>query len=304
MASLQSRSAPGFMSPRYHIYTLYLFTCNNILDVIFPGLLFASLSASTASRFSMGPDQPLAVILVSIPKMLLWSWTNLLVFNLSNQRSQVSTKEDMVNKPWRPLPSGRLTSTAATRVFYCMRPTVLLVSLWVGGLVPCISIMCLSYWYDDQGAASNPLVKNLINGMGIGCYFAGPFEVITGRSILSGKGDAAIWVLMVMGAITTTSHVQDLRDKEGDRAAGRETLSNMVGDTNARLLAVLGVIGWTCIAASYWGVGWMKGGFSGILGALMAGNMLRDRTRKGDTLTWKFFPLWMFALFLMPVWAN
>lgn len=294
----------GLMSPRYHIHTLYLFTCNNVIDVILPGLLFASLSASVASRFSMGADQPLALILASIPKMLLWSWTNLLVFNLSNQRSEASIKEDMVNKPWRPLPSGRLTSADATRLFNCVRPTVLVVSFWVGGLVPCILIMCLSYCYDDRGAASNPLIKNMINGMGIGCYFAGPFEVITGRSILSGKGDAAIWVLMIMGAIATTSHAQDLRDQEGDRAAGRETLPNMVGDMNARLLAVVGIIGWTCIAASYWGVGWTKGGISGIAGAIMAGNMLRDRTRKGDILTWKFFPLWMFGLFLMPVWAE
>lgn len=37
-----------------------------------------------------------------------------------------------------------------------------------------------------------------------------------GCSLLSGKGDAAIWVLMIMGAIATTSHAQDLRDQEGE----------------------------------------------------------------------------------------
>lgn len=294
----------GLKSPVYHIYTLYLFTCNNISDIIIPSLLFASLSASVASKFSLGPDQDLTSILVSVPKMLLWSWSNLLIFNLSNQRSAASIKEDLVNKPWRPLPSGRLAPGDASRLFHCWRPTVLLISLRLGGLAPSVSIILLSYVYDERGAALNPITKNLINGLGIGSYFAGPFEVVTRRSILSGNGGAALWLLLIMAAIVTTSHAQDLRDQEGDMAAGRETLPNMVGDMNARLLAMAGIIGWTCVAASYWGLGWIKGGTLGIAGILMAGNMLLNKTREGDMLTWRLFPLWMLSLFLMPVWAS
>ncbi|VUC23529.1 unnamed protein product [Clonostachys rosea] len=233
--------------------------------------------------------------------MLLWSWANLLFFNLSNQHQEASIAEDAVNKPWRPLPSGRLSPAQAKRLFHYMYSTVIFISLTIGGTLPSLAIICLSYWYDNRGGASSPWVKNVINGLGIGFFFTGPLEVITGHSIFSGKGDGAIWVAIIMATIASTSHAQDLRDVEGDKAAGRETLPIAIGDTNARILAAIGILFWTWLACWYWRAGWTQGATAGLTGVAMSTNMFRDRTREGDIITWKFFPWWMLGIFLIPV---
>lgn len=48
-----------------------------------------------------------------LPHMLIRIWLHLLVENISNQRLPGSVMEDSINKPWRPIPSGRLTSKEA-----------------------------------------------------------------------------------------------------------------------------------------------------------------------------------------------
>lgn len=241
-------------------------------------------------------------IVRSIPKMLLWSWCNLLFFNLSNQRGSIN--EDILNKPWRPLPSGRLTPSQATAIFHCMYPIVFIISLTIGGLFPSILIIALSYWYDDQDGGSDPLQKNIINGLGIGSFFAGPLEVITRRSILlNGGSRVATWVGILMATIATTSHIQDLRDVDGDKAVGRRTLPVAIGDSNARLVAAIGIFSWTWIACCFWNAGWVEASLAIGAGAVMEGSMLFFRSKVGDVRTWKIFPLWMLGLFLLPILA-
>ncbi|KAI0154529.1 UbiA prenyltransferase family-domain-containing protein [Xylariaceae sp. FL1272] len=285
----------------YHIYTIYLFSCNNISDIIIPGLLFGSLTGSVASRLSMGNDLTFHQIAKSLPTMLLWSWCHLLFFNLSNQRHSIA--EDTANKPWRPLPSHRLTSAQADILFYCMYATIFLVSLSIGGLVPSILIVILSWCYDDMDGASNALSKNIINGVGIGSLFTGPLEVATQHSVLHAWPRAATWVGILMATIATTSHVQDLRDVDGDRKAGRRTLPIAIGDLNARIFGAMGIFGWTWVAGWFWNASWLWIAVATAGGGVMAANMLLYKNRSADTFTWKLFPLWMLGLFIMPVMA-
>lgn len=294
----------GISALKFHAYTLYLFSCNNIKDIICMGFIFGALNASAASRISLGPPLLPLQIVENSPAMLLWSWSNLFLFNLHNQRHAQAIAEDAVNKPWRPLPAGRLSSQDATKIMYCMYLVTLGISLGIGGLFPCLveAVACL--WYNEWGGASDPYLKNLLNGIGFACFFAGPLEVATGRSVFSGDMQAAVWLLLLGGAITTTSHAQDFRDMDGDKASGRMTLPLVLGDLNARLIVAVGVVGWTSVACWFWGVGlvdWKIGCLSWISGTGMAGNFFRDRTRAGDRLSWKLFPLWLIGLLLLPV---
>ena len=290
----------------YHLHTIYLFSCNNIQDTIIPGLLFGSLNASVAPRLSMGPARSLTDILQSIPAMLLWGWSHLLFFNISNQRHECAITEDRLNKPWRPLATNRVSPGQASWALCLMCPVIMIIWLSLGGLAPGCIIVALTLLYNDCGGASNPWVKNLLNGPAIVSFHVGPLEVATGRSIFpaAGNGEATAWLLILAAAVATTSHAQDFRDVDGDKAAGRETLLISIGDLNARMLAAFGIAGWTLVACRFWGVGWAGGSLVVIAGVVVAGNMFWDKTRAGDALTWKIFPFWMLGLFLLPVWVD
>nr|WBQ21655.1 hypothetical protein [Biscogniauxia sp.] len=283
----------------YHIYTTYLFSCNNIKDIICLGFSFGALNASIAPVFSMGPPRSFPEILRSAPAMLLWSWANLFLFNLHNQRQPAAVAEDALNKPWRLLPAGRLTLRQATRAMRYMYPVTLAVSCAVGGLAPSLAEALSCLWYNEWGGAGNPFTKSLLNGFGFACFFAGPLEVATGRSVFSGKREAAVWLLMLAAAITTTSHLQDFRDTAGDKLVGRKTVPLVVGDIGARAVAAFGIVGWIYVACCFWEASWIVGAGLWLAGMLMAGNFFRDRSIKGDTLTWKMFSFWLVGLFML-----
>ena len=285
---------------RRAIHTAYLFSRDNLKDIICLGFVFGALNSAVSSRFSMGPDHSFGQILNSSPGMLLWSSSNLFIFNLHNQRHPAAVAEDLVNKPWRPLPSGRITPEQTTRIMYCMYPVILSVAFVSGGLGPCIFEAFLCLWYNEWGGASHPFLKNVLNGFGFACFLAGPLEVATKESVFSGGGKAAAWLLMLAVSITTTSHTQDFRDMEGDKATGRNTVPLVIGDMNARLSVALGVVLWNYTACWFWGGAWKAGALAWVTGLSMVGNLFWNRSREGDVFTWKLWPFWMFGLFILP----
>ncbi|KAI1288579.1 UbiA prenyltransferase family [Xylaria venustula] len=249
----------------------------------------------------MGPALPIPSILRIIFRPLLWSWSNLFLFNLHNQRHPQSIREDAVNKPWRPIPSGRITSVQTTRVMYCMYPVTSVIALGTGGLVPCLVETLLCIWYNELGGAANPFLKNALNGFGFACFLAGPFEVVTRRSIFTGDNKAAIWLLILAIAITSSSHLQDFRDTAGDKAMGRKTVPIVMGDLAARLQCSVALLVSTGVACCFWRVSCGQGVIAEISGLTIAANLLLHRNRSGDILSWRLFPLWMLGLILLPV---
>ncbi|OTA69088.1 hypothetical protein K449DRAFT_319411, partial [Hypoxylon sp. EC38] len=230
----------------YHIYTGWLFVRSDAPNITTLGVIFASLNASVAPIITMGPALSFPQILATVPSQILWSWSNLFLFALHNQR--YSAPEDALNKPWRPLASGRLTSQDATWIMYSMYPVVIIVALKYGGLAPCLLEMFITIWYNEYGGHKNTILKDLLNGFGFPCFLAGPLEIATGRSIFSGQGKAAKWISIIAGAVATSGLIQDFRDIEGDRAVGRKTIPLVIGNTNARLLATLYVVIFTCLS--------------------------------------------------------
>ncbi|RAH68431.1 UbiA family prenyltransferase [Aspergillus aculeatinus CBS 121060] len=290
----------------YHAYTAHLFVCDNIKDIICLGLLFGALNASVASEFGMGASLSFRQILVSLPQMFLWSWSNLFLFTLHNQRSASAISEDRINKPWRPLSAGRITPHQAKVLIYCMYPAIFAISGTMGGVAPCLleAISCL--WYNEWNGASSPLLKNLLNGIGFACFFAGPLEVATNSSVLSDDMKAFKWLLVLAGAITTTVHAQDFRDIDGDRATGRRTVPLLIGDGNARSALAVGIIAWTALSCWFWDVGSAERSWLSCIPACVAGTIVVwgfywNKSREGDRRSWKIYPLWLVGLFLMPL---
>lgn len=284
----------------YHVYTLYLFSCDNVKDIICMGLLFGMFNASIAPLFAMGPALGLGQIIQAMPWMLLWSWSNLFLFNLHNQRHSHAIAEDALNKPWRPLPAGRLTARQATKIMYCMYAVIITLGITVSALSPYLLEAVLCLWYNEWGSAADPVLKNILNGLSFACFFTGPFKVATRHSVFSGDGKAAIWLAILSGAITMCSYLQDFRDMDGDKATGRKTVPFVIGDMEARVLCVLGVSVLNSVACWFWGVGWRESAIAWIAGTLIALRILLDRSRQGDRFTWKLFPFWILGLLLFP----
>lgn len=286
-------------SLRYHLYTAYLIFSNNIWDTIIPGFFFGTINSFVAPRLSMGPALSLTQILVATPSMLLWSCSNVFVFCLHNQKRPENIAEDMINKPWRPIATGRLTPNQAVRLLYIVHPFCLFVAIYIGGLGPYIGFEIFCAWYNEFGGANNGLLRSICNGVGLGCLFAGPLEVATGRSMFSGKG--GVWIGILMATIATTSHIQDFRDMEGDKASNRRTIPLVTGETNARILAIVGIGCWTELTCRFWSAGWLPRSICFATGVLLGSNLLLDRTNAGDIRAWKLWPIWVWTLFAIPV---
>jgi 4-hydroxybenzoate polyprenyltransferase len=284
----------------HHLCTAYLFSVNDLEAAVLTGFVFGVFNAVTAPVLSMGSPVTISRIVICAPAMLLWSWCTLLLHNVQNQRHPSSIAEDSVNKPWRPLPSGRISASQARYLMYSLYPINLTISSLAGGLVPFLVIAFFSFWHNEMGGAHDGILKNLHSAVGLASFMAGPLEIATGRSVFSGDGTAVIWLSVLAGTILTTIHTQDFRDMAGDRAIGRRTIPLAVGDTNARVLVMLGVAFWTLGACLLWGTGWAEGLWPVGLGLLLVFNMFINRSCEGEKLTYRLWTLWILSLVSLP----
>ncbi|KAG0696315.1 hypothetical protein DFH29DRAFT_951749 [Suillus ampliporus] len=91
---MSSVTAATLHSALHHFETAWLFTRSDFKTIILPVMVFATVVSPH--------HNPLA-----LSYSLCWLWFHLFQFNVSNQ--SYSAHEDVVNKPWRPLPSGRIS---------------------------------------------------------------------------------------------------------------------------------------------------------------------------------------------------
>lgn len=287
----------------YHAYTLYLFTRDNLKDIVVLGYSFGVLGALCSPIFGFGASSGVLDILCRTPAMLIWSWTNLLLFNLHNQRHPEAIQEDSINKAWRPLPAKRLTTAEATGLMYAMYPIVILASVYSGGLGPCLVEMFSCIWYNEWQGAESPFLKNFLNAAGFACFLAGPLEILalgSGRSLLS-YPRAVQWLALIAFAIFATSHTQDFRDLDGDKLRNRRTVPLAIGDAPARWLVVIAVLLCSFLAPTFWQLGVAGFLLPASTGSVMVFNLLWRRTPKADVLTWKLWPIWITSFFFLPL---
>lgn len=108
----------------------------------------------------------------------VWVWFHLLQANVSNQT--YSANEDIVNKPWRPLPSGRISPTAARRLRWALLVFCLCLSALYGTgvVVSSAALSVVEIIHDDVGCSSDPVLKNLMNVGGYLTFESGATMII------------------------------------------------------------------------------------------------------------------------------
>ena len=285
--------------------TLWLFTKDDFDTFVVPNTIFG-VSSALSNRFVAGQPEILNAyaVLRRIPLVLLYNWSNLLIFDLANQRLPESIKEDSINKPWRPLPAGRINQRQTRHLMLVALPSVLLFNAALKVWKETALLFSLTWIYNDlKGGDDNWLVRNIVIAFAFFLYNLGSLEVACGASNLPEgaiKGAAYGWTAMISAVILTTMQVQDLKDQDGDRARSRQTAPLVLGDATARWTIAIPVLVWSFGCAVFWDFWWLPI----VLGFSVAYRVLWKKGAVEDRRSWRLWCLWTAILYLLPLTAN
>lgn len=232
-----------------------------------------------------------------IPLSILFNWCFTLVFDLSNQHGRESIEEDKLNKPWRPIPTGRATSDEARRAILVVAPVALALSyyleVWTQGTV----ILILNWLYNDV-KGGDELVRDPIISIAFSMFNSVSIQITAGRE-LSELG--VVWTGMRSSVILTTMQVQDLKDQAGDKIRGRRTLPLFAGDRVSRMSIAVLVAFWTWACGYFWNLSLCSYHIPGLLALVVILRVIPRRTAEEDARTWKWWCFWTVSLYFFPI---
>ena len=284
------------------LHTLWLFTKDDFDTFVLPNTIFG---VSAALSKQLLPDRSdhsqVYIILRRLPFVLFFNWSNLLIFDLANQRLPDSIKEDMINKPWRPIPTGRISPQRTRHLMLIAMPVVILSNSALSVWQETSLLFSLTWIYNDLGGGDdNWLVRNTIIAFAFFFYNLGSLKVASGASsqVEHLMGSAAFgWTAIISAVILTTMHVQDLKDQEGDRTHNRQTAPLVLGDSLARWTIAVPILFWSLVCALFWGLWMLPIG----VGFYVAYRVLWERGKEADRRSWKLWCLWTAVLYLLPL---
>ncbi|KAI0544497.1 UbiA prenyltransferase family [Xylaria curta] len=292
----------------FHAHTLWLFTLSDIKTIVIPSTLFGLANALAAPIFEIPNAQELDFLYLSrkLPSVILWVWLNLLPFNINNQRTQLAIEEDKVNKPWRPIPSGRISSDQAGIVMLVAHVIVQGASIFFScGVQQAAALVVLGVWYNNLGGADyHPLVRNAINALGYICFTSGAMEVAIGRPLPIFSKDSILlkWLGIIAAIIFTTVHTQDMYDQKGDALRGRLTVPIVIGDCLARWMIACWLVIWGLSCPQFWAVSYIAWTGSVGMAVLIAFRTLTFRDVLSDKTTFVIWNVWISLVYVLPIW--
>ncbi|KAI9037503.1 UbiA family prenyltransferase [Aspergillus affinis] len=288
----------------YHLYSVYLFTRNDFKVILYPQTAVGIFQALAGGLLTSNSTPSLGLILARLPLVAFWNWFNLLVFNLANQRLPNSVIEDSVNKPWRPIPAGRITQDEARRLLLVLIPLGVLFSCFIGGLRETVAMLVLTWMYNDlAGADENYIARNVLNAAGFICHGSGSTAIAAGSQYELNTA-AYVWLGVIGLIVLTTIHVQDIPDIEGDAARGRLTLPIIHGQRVARISVAVGVLFWSIFCPTFWALDIV--GYLILLGpaGLIAYRTMQLRWVSADEITYQLWCVWLILIYLLPLYKN
>ncbi|KAI0690563.1 UbiA prenyltransferase family-domain-containing protein [Cerioporus squamosus] len=198
---LSAQNCAGFL------WTLYLFTRDDMLTLLMPTTIYGTIAAPTGAPHHILPR-------------IIWIWINLLEINIANQ--SLDGEEDAMNKPWRPIPSKRISQSTARTLRWTLLPICFALSCAFRVPKACLLLHIGNICYHDFGLASHWATKSLCNALAYAAFNGGASMVMCDKSVVSDTfRDTQILNFLL---ILTTTHAQDFRDVIGDSATGRLTI--------------------------------------------------------------------------------
>ncbi|KAL8663014.1 MAG: hypothetical protein Q9202_004244 [Teloschistes flavicans] len=249
-----------------------------------------------------------------MPLVITWTWTKLLVQDISNQRFPSAVLEDTINKPWRPLPSQRITSDESRRLLLRLIPLVFLLS-WLMDTLQESALFAICVWlYNDLGGSGESAgIRNALNAVGFSSLFAGATRIAIKDCTAGGGGSSETiqlssrtwaWLGIVAAVIFTTVQVQDLADRAGDLLCRRETMPLVYGETFTRWTTAILILIWAFICPKFWDVDFAGYTVSITLALSLAICIIFCRSLTADKVAWKLWCLWATMLYLLPLYGS
>ncbi|KAL3427512.1 UbiA prenyltransferase [Phlyctema vagabunda] len=286
----------------YHLETIYLVTKSDIKTTLSPATVFAVVNAASGTLLTTNSAPSLWEISLRLPKTILWIWLNLYIFNLANQRLPNSIIEDSINKPWRAIPSGRLTATQARHLLLTFIPVAYLSTFYLGGRNESMALMILTWLYNDLGAGDeNFLIRHIANALGFCAFASGASQVACGFPAHTLSENAYRWLLLVAAIITFTIQFQDMEDLMGDRMRNRKTLPIILGEPETRLFNAVVILVFSATASAFWQSTLSGYLVPGTLGVIIAGRTLMLQSVPSDRKTFQLWCLWLVIIYALPL---
>lgn len=259
----------GYEKTTSWLYTVVLFIKSDIKTTIIPIVrsnplatrltetdLFWCLCFQTTFAFANISDSPSTRALYRAPHTVLWLTIHLLQCTLANQCVPTAIAEDKINKPTRPIPSGRISVENAVLLRWTTLPICIAVSFAYGNTVVAASatLSVFIFIYNELGYSSHWAARNCLNGLAFAAFEAGATAIINSRPgercILDETAIAA--VLICATVFATTIFAQDFKDIEGDALIGRRTVPMLLSATAARTLLMILMGGWSIYLVQFW----------------------------------------------------
>ncbi|KAI0973580.1 hypothetical protein F4678DRAFT_470856 [Xylaria arbuscula] len=288
------------------LFTLYLFTASDFSTVLLPQTLFALFSMFsgqfTASNWQ---PEPHMCFFARLFRVVVWIWLQLLVLDLANQRLPDSVAEDIINKPWRPITSGRISAEGARRLLIASIVVTLAASKCLGVTSETLLLFMLNWIYNDLGLANGHwILRNLMNALGITTIGAGATRIACNDLIFM-TVPATRWWFLCGGMLMTTIHAQDMYDQQGDAVRGRSTAPLVLGDGVARWTVGAGVLFWSVIMPFslrlHFREDWVAYSGPVLLGVAVTVRILTCRNVLADKRTFKLWAIWTICLYSLPL---
>ncbi|KAH9987075.1 UbiA prenyltransferase family [Xylariaceae sp. FL0662B] len=278
------------------------FVESDFLTFAIPNTTFGLVSALASSRLLEGPQPLLVDVLRRGPVVLFFNFYSLLIFDLANQRSPESVEEDRINKPWRPIPSGKITSEQTRKAMLLYAPAALglnyILGIWNEGLL----VQVLSYYYNELKGGGE-LLRDVIIAISYGLANRTSLQLaVSPENTISSQGQ--LWTAVISLIILTTMHIQDLKDQRGDSKLGRKTMPLFLGDHWCRLALAFLIPLWSFISVRFWELGMICSTFHYFLAVLIAARVLVKREQEQDARTWRLWCFWHASLYVLPLLSN
>ncbi|KAL3303031.1 digeranylgeranylglyceryl phosphate synthase protein [Colletotrichum asianum] len=251
------------------------FTESNFSTFVAPNTAFGLLGGLTGSPLTSGQATALAV-LQRFPLVVAFNWYSVLIFDLANQRGSESVAEDRANKPWRPIPAGKVTQEQTRAAMLVAIPAVLVFNYVLGVWSEGVFILILTWLYNDL-RGGDTLARDAIIAV---AYF-----LFNTASLKIAIGD-------------------DLKDQAGDAGRGRNTIPLFFGDFASRASLAVLVPAWSCVCVYFWGIRSWGVLLPVVSGALVVDGVLRTRTPETDARAWRLWCLWTVCLYSLPLFGG
>ena len=128
--------------------------------------------------------------------------------------------EDKVNKPWRPIPSGRIPQRQTRHLMIFVMPLIVLLNCALSVWKETSLLFTLTWIYNDlKGGDDHWLIRNVVIAFAFFLYNLGSLKVAIGSSNDTHDpiGAAAYgWTAIISAIILTTMQVQDLKDQDNE----------------------------------------------------------------------------------------